>query len=162
MFMDMRKFKFMCLQAYCANELILAKESEVQIECLEEKDRTPSDDALQTILDRIIAEGNTVENVKQLAGRFSPIADYYNIIVNTVGKHFNVGDKYIPSFLILSMLQEYTLRGHKAFADIDFTHILAFYEKKGNEVARHYRCAADVVDKLESLKAVKKRRKAYK
>lgn len=162
MFMDMRNFKFMCLQAYCLRELEEAKEAEIQMECLDEKDRKPSDDVLFEICDRIKKAGNTVDNIKQLSLRFSPLASYYNLINKTVERHFHAGDHYIPAFLILSILQEYTLRGHKLFEDIEFTKVIDFYFKKENNPKKHLKCAMDVVDSIEKIKAIKKVKKQSK
>lgn len=162
MFMDFRKFKFMCLQAYCLEELLIAEKSAYQEECLAEEDRSYCDEVLKTICDRIKEAGNTFENVKQLAKRFTPLAMYHNTINKTVEKHFKEGDKYIPAFLSLSILQEYTLRGHKMFADIDFNNVLVKYEHENNYVKKHYKCALDVVETLEKTEAVKKVRKQNK
>lgn len=156
MFMDMRNFKFKALQAYCLNELVLAEKAEYQSECLEEQDRDKSDEVLRGIALKIRENGNTVENIEKLAASFAPIATYYNIIIKTVGRHFTVGEKYIPAFLILSILQEYTLRGHKGFDDVDFIETLSMYEKPDNDVRKHYECAFDIVTQLEKIKGIRK------
>lgn len=161
--LDHRTIKFHCLQAYILVQLEGAEKNTAEGKgkmCINEKYVNVDDVAngCGEIAQKIKANGNTYEALGLLASRLSCASDYYNCIGHTIKKHFKVGEPWIPSLLGLTLLQEYTLRGHKGFENIDFSYLLSGFDGvEGNNIKTHYECALDVLDTLIKMKPKKKK-----
>lgn len=142
--------KFRCLQAWCLAELNDAekRKGETVIE-----DGEGVIDQLKNIVSRIKNKGNTHEILSHLALKDKRIKKYYNSIAKNVNRYFSLNDHWIPSMIVLSVLQEYTLRGHKDFNDIDFTKLLSQFDVIDKETKKkHYECAFDIVETISKMK----------
>lgn len=162
--LDHRTIKFHCLQAYILVQLDLLEEAKKQgrgKDCIN-KDNIEKEiviEACEKVAKRIKANGNTYETLDLMQTRLSYVQTYYDCIGKTIKKHFEVGDAWIPSLLALSMLQEYTLRGHKGFEDLDFNNLLSGFEGvEDNNVSKHFKCAFDVVETLVNKKHKRQKR----
>ena len=166
--LDHRTIKFQCLQAYCLTQLEYAEKSTKDgkgRKCIN-TDHVSIDeiaDACEAIAKEIKSNGNTHNSLSILGARLSYVKPYYDCIGQTVKKHFEKGDPWIPALLVLSVLQEYTLRGHKGFEAFNFTDLLSGFEGvEENNTAQHYKCAFDVVERLANIKISKKKSKKRK
>lgn len=142
--------KFRCLQAWCLTEFEDAekRKGETVIE-----DGESVIDQLKDIVSRIKSKGNTHEILSHLALKDRRIKKYYNSISKNVSKYFSLNDAWIPGMIVLSVLQEYTLRGHKDFIDIDFTKLLSQFDRLDKETKKkHYECAFDIVETISKMK----------
>lgn len=152
----------MCVCAYLHNEMLIMEEVEK-----ENKGKTVINDendfVRNTILSlkSIIEEANyTYENMLLLYTRFPQVKVFYDHVGTIIKKHIKVGEPWIPALVILSVLQEYTLRGYKNFEYIDFTEAIDKFilSKKANSV-KYLKVAGDVFDTMVELKHKKPKNK---
>lgn len=142
--------KFRCLQAWCLSELEEAEYSKGQTVV---EDGTRLRGSLNEIINKIKRDGNTHAILSHLALKDKRIGKYYNIIGKIVSKHFKLNDEWIPAMIVLSVLQEYTLRGHKCFEDVNFTDLLDMFNHLDKETKKkHYDCAFEIVETVSKMK----------
>jgi hypothetical protein len=155
-FLDQRELKKMCIYAYCN---YLLEDSEAQAKegkgtiCI--KQSATAREKLLDIHNRIEKMNYTHKRVSDTANTIKSLkkklTKWYNTdIAGTVKRYFKPGDKWIPSVLVVSLLGEMKLRGHKEFEDIDFLEILSWYEedeRSGSQVY-HQKCVSEIMEKL--------------
>jgi len=160
MILNPKKSKFEAVQAYFSLQLIKADVQNGDV-CVQDVEFVR--DTMHKIVDIIKENNNTHKAVYTRSLSLPFLSDYYNSVGDIVGKHFKVGDGWIPAFLALEVFRQFTEKGYKDFEDIDFLKLLAQFEKgmgKGkNEVSRHYKCANEIVDTLTKKRVLKKYRK---
>lgn len=95
-----------------------------------------------------------------------PLMEYYNCMAQQVKNHFNDDLVYLPAFLVITVLAEWTLGQEKStniypFLDeIDFLELMASFEKRRESFANNDSChvsdihelSLNVVERLKNFK----------
>jgi hypothetical protein len=161
---DLRYLKYRFIQAYFHFQLLEAQrltDNGQGIECV--TDASIIGDAINKIMIIIDKNNNTYEEIVKVI-KFNPyMREYYNVIGDTVKKHFKINQGWIPSFLAIEVLRHFDDKGYKDFKDIDFVALQAYYEKhedrKNHQLPLHYKCAEDIYNSIMKKRIFKKKRK---
>lgn len=152
----------MCVCAYMHNEILILEVAEKEDKG--EKVITDENDFVRnTILSlkSMIEEANyTYEYMLLLYTRFPQVKFFYDTVGTIIKKHIKAGEPWIPALVILSVLQEYTLRGYRNFEFIDFTEAIDKFiiEKRANS-SKYLKVAGDVYETMVELKHKKPKNK---
>jgi hypothetical protein len=151
---DNRKLKFMSVCAYMHNEILIVEEAEKENKgekVIEDKDNFVRN-TLLSIKSIVEEQHYTYDDMLILYVRFPQIKKFYDSIGETIKKHVKTGEGWIPALVILSVLQEFTLRGYKQFKFIPFTDAIDKFilSKKANS-SKYLRVAGDIYDSLTKL-----------
>jgi hypothetical protein len=164
---DLRTYKYKFIQAYFHFQLVQAERLTNEGKgrpCVIEEDIVAS--SVQRIRKIIENNNNTYEDVMKTI-KFNPLmSEYYNIIGNTVKKHFTIGKGWIPSFLAIEVLRIFDEKGYTTFKEIDFVLLQGYYQKhddrKENDLILHYKCAEDIYNSIMTKKIFKKKKRKSK
>lgn len=160
-FTGRKNLKKMALFAYVHYTLSEAKEMDEQNKgqiCVIEHEMVR--EKLIVISDRIEKMGYTYKACTELLQSMPQLKTYYNTVSGAVRKFFVAGDGWIPSLIALSALQEFSLKGHTEFEDIDFTSLIECFEKDDRaDSSLHLKCAISIVEKLEKVKHKNKKKR---
>lgn len=166
MFLDIRSLKYRAVQVYLNEHL---EDAIKQSEANNGKSCTIDDNYVisqfKIIKSRFEANNNTIKLAK--ANPF--VGEYVNLLNDLDRKYLKAGEPYIPSLLVIGLLDLYKQNGYKDFDDIDFVELLSYYEKidkedrKINRISLHLSLALkqkDSLDKFSVYKKLKKKRGA--
>ncbi|QDF28955.1 hypothetical protein [Halarcobacter anaerophilus] len=151
--LDNRKLKFICVCAYLHNEILILERAEREntgIKVLDDKDEFLKNTIMS--IKSIIEENRfTYEDIKILYKFFPQVKRFYDLIGKTISNHIKIGAEWLPGLVILSVLQEFTLRGYKHFEYIPFTDAIDKFivEKKINS-SRYLKIAGDIYESVVS------------
>lgn len=95
-----------------------------------------------------------------------PLMEYYNCMAQQVKNHFNDDLVYLPAFLVITVLAEWTLGQEKSTSiypfldEIDFLELMASFEKRRESFANNDSChvsdihelSLNVVERLKNFK----------
>lgn len=161
---DLRTYKYKFIQAYFHFQLLQAERLKNEGKgklCVIEEDIVAT--SVQKIIKIIEDNNNTYEDVIKTIKYNPPMREYYNVIGNTVKKHFTVGKGWIPSFLAIEVLRIFDEKGYTTFKEIDFLTLQGYYQKhenrKENDLITHYKCAEDIYNSIMDKKIFRKKRK---
>lgn len=151
---DNRRLKFMSVCAYMYNEILIVEEAEKENKgekVIEDKDNFVRN-TLLSIKSIVEEQHYTYDDILILCVRFPQIKKFYDSISQTIKRHVKAGEGWVPALVILSVLQEFTLRGYKQFEFIPFTDAIDKFilSKKANS-SKYLKVAGDVYESLTKL-----------
>lgn len=159
MILDDKRLKFICLCAFMNREIEILEEREKNNEgenCIDDNDGFVRD-TLKKIQNRMNEKFYNKKALILLRPRFPKVEFYYNLIESIISRHVKKDEKWIPSIVILSSIQEYSLRGYTLFDDIDFNSCIdRFINDKRAEHKFNMEIALDIVETLAGVKVPKK------
>ena len=161
---DIRAYKYKFIQAYFHFQLLQAERLTMEGKgrpCAIEEDIVAS--SVQKIRKIIEDNNNTYEDVMKTIKYNPPMREYYNIIGDTVKKHFTIRKGWIPSFLTIEVSRIFDEKGYTDFKEIDFVSLQGYYQKhedrKENDLALHYKCAEDIYNSIMAKKIFRKKKR---
>lgn len=156
MFFDDKRLRFITLCAYLNEEidtLIEKEEKNLGEVCIDDEDDFVKNNILkiQSIMD---SKTYTRKGLEIMVSKFPRVKFYHETIHKTIKKHIDTGDKWIPSLVIISALQEYSVKGYKCFDSIPFFDCLDKYifDKRADHKL-NLEIALDIVETLEKAEA---------
>lgn len=164
MLLDNRKLKFMCVCAYMHNEILTLEEIERtgKGERVIEDGNKLVENTILSIKSIIEKENYTYETIKTLNEKLPQVKFYYDSISSTIKKYVKNGEPWIPSIVILSVLQEFTFRGYKIFEFIPFIEAIdSFIIERNLKASPYLKIAGDIYETMIGL-TYKKNKKSKK
>lgn len=159
MIFDDKRLRFICLCAFMNRELEIHEEREKNKEgedCIDDSDGLVRN-TLKKIQTRLNEKFYNKKALLLLGPRFPKVQFYYDLIYEVISNHVKKDEKWIPSIVILSSIQEYSLRGYTLFDDIDFNSCIdRFINDKRAEHKFNMQIALDIVETLANAKVPKK------
>lgn len=159
---DNRKLKFMCVCAYMHNEILNLEKIEREGKgerVIKDEDNFVTNTLLS--IKSIIEENKyTYEDMSILSNRIPRIRFFYDAIDPIIRKHVNIGEEWIPAIVILSVLQEFTLRGYEIFKYIPFIEAIDYFiTEKDLKASPYMKVAGDIHDGMVALKFNKNKKR---
>ncbi len=104
--------------------------------------------------------------LRPLAKNEEPLIDYYDVMANTINKHYKNKKLYLPEFLIICVLSDWILEEEKSITlypflqDIDFLELMSKFEYNKKYFEKDDECMVnDIFDvSIEVIKQLKKKK----
>lgn len=117
---------------------------------------------------KLVQASKTSQQVRELAKFEDPLISYYDLMAETVGKHYQNKTAYLPEFLVICVLSHWILEEEKStnlypfLKDIDFLELTSKFEENRKRFEKNEECTINEIYEVSSVIIEKLKNYKYK